>query len=81
MPDTLMLEVVTPERRVVRDAVSSVQVPGLTGYLGILPGHTPLLTELGIGALQLPKRRPDGLHRGLRRAGRGAFGPGNRFGG
>jgi F-type H+-transporting ATPase subunit epsilon len=55
MPDTLILEVVTPERRVVRDSVSSVQVPGLTGYLGILPGHTPLLTELGIGALSYEK--------------------------
>ena len=51
MPDEITLEVVTPERQVYRAQVSEVQLPGRTGYLGILPGHTPLLTELGIGAL------------------------------
>ena len=51
MPGALMLEVVTPERGVVRESVAGVQLPGSNGYLGILPGHTPLLTELGIGAL------------------------------
>jgi F-type H+-transporting ATPase subunit epsilon len=53
--DTLTLEVVTPEREVVREPVSEVQVPGREGYLGILPGHTPLLTELGIGTLSYRK--------------------------
>jgi F-type H+-transporting ATPase subunit epsilon len=51
LPDSLMLEVVTPEREVVRESVAEVQLPGLAGYLGVLPGHTPLLTELGVGAL------------------------------
>jgi F-type H+-transporting ATPase subunit epsilon len=51
MPDALMLEVVTPDREVVRESVTEVQLPGLAGYLGILPGHTPLLTEMGIGPL------------------------------
>jgi F-type H+-transporting ATPase subunit epsilon len=51
LPEALQLEVVTLERSVVHASVSEVQVPGLNGYLGILPGHTPLLTELGIGAL------------------------------
>jgi F-type H+-transporting ATPase subunit epsilon len=51
LPEALQLEVVTLERSVVRATVAEVQVPGLDGYLGILPGHTPLLTELGIGAL------------------------------
>ena len=55
MPDALMLEVVTPEREVVRESVTEVQLPGLTGYLGILPGHTPLLTEMGIGPLTYKK--------------------------
>ena len=55
MADALTLEVVTPEREVVRESVTEVQVPGLTGYLGILPGHTPLLTELGIGPLTYKK--------------------------
>ena len=53
--DTFTLEVVTPERAVVRESVAEVQVPGREGYLGILPGHTPLLTELGIGALSYRK--------------------------
>jgi F-type H+-transporting ATPase subunit epsilon len=51
LPKALQLEVVTLERSVVRASVAEVQVPGLNGYLGILPGHTPMLTELGIGAL------------------------------
>jgi len=50
-----MLEVVTPEREVVRESVAEVQLPALSGYLGILPGHTPLLTELGIGPLSYKK--------------------------
>ena len=51
LPETLTLEVVTPERAVVRESVAEVQLPGRAGYLGILPGHTPLLTELATGAL------------------------------
>ena len=50
-----MLEVVTPEREIVRESVAEVQLPALSGYLGILPGHTPLLTELGIGPLSYKK--------------------------
>ena len=51
MADTLTLDVVTPERQVVHETVSEVQLPGRDGYLGILPMHTPLLTEIGIGSL------------------------------
>jgi F-type H+-transporting ATPase subunit epsilon len=51
LPDVLALEVVTPDRAVVRESVAEVQLPGREGYLGILPGHTPLLTELATGAL------------------------------
>lgn len=51
LPETLTLEVVTPERAVVRESVVEVSLPGREGYLGILPGHTPLLTELATGAL------------------------------
>jgi F-type H+-transporting ATPase subunit epsilon len=51
MAEGLQLEVVTLEGSVVRDSVAEVQLPARDGYLGILPGHTPLLTELGIGAL------------------------------
>ncbi len=49
MADLLALEVVTPERLLVREDVSAVQAPATTGYLGILPGHAPLLAELGTG--------------------------------
>ena len=51
----LTLELVTPDRQVLHDQVDSVQLPGLDGELGILPGHAPLLTELGTGVLSLRK--------------------------
>ena len=55
MPEKLILEVVTPNKEVVQEPVASVQLPGANGYLGILPGHTPLLTELAVGALTYQK--------------------------
>ncbi|HKW67336.1 MAG TPA: ATP synthase F1 subunit epsilon, partial [Terriglobales bacterium] len=51
MPDTIQLEIVTPERLVVQDTVAEVQIPGKNGYLGILPGHAPLITELSVGEI------------------------------
>jgi F-type H+-transporting ATPase subunit epsilon len=51
MADSLDLEVVTPERQLVHERVPEVQLPGKTGYMGILPGHAPLLSQLGIGFL------------------------------
>ena len=51
MAENLELEVATPERELVRQQVSDVQVPGKDGYLGILPGHAALLGQLGAGAL------------------------------
>jgi F-type H+-transporting ATPase subunit epsilon len=51
MSDTFQLEVVTPAREVVRERVTEAQVPARGGYLGILPGHTPLLAEMGVGEL------------------------------
>jgi len=51
MADTFQLEVVTPEREVVRETVSEAQIPARGGYLGVLPGHTPLLVEMGTGEL------------------------------
>jgi F-type H+-transporting ATPase subunit epsilon len=52
MADALSLEVVTPERLLVREEVTAVEAPGADGYLGILPGHAPLLAELGTGFLK-----------------------------
>ena len=47
----LQLEVVTPERRVLSEPVDSVTVPGAGGELGILPGHTALISQLQTGVL------------------------------
>ncbi len=47
----LTLEIVTPERQLAEEHVEEVQLPARNGYLGILPGHAPLLTELGVGDL------------------------------
>jgi len=51
MADTLDLELVTPERPRVHEQVSEAQIPCKDGYVGILPGHAPLLGELGSGFL------------------------------
>jgi F-type H+-transporting ATPase subunit epsilon len=51
LPDSIELIVVTPERQIIREKVVEVVIPGLDGQLGILPGHAPLITELGIGEM------------------------------
>src|SRR5690242_17650779 len=51
MADTFQLEIVTPERELVRTQAEEVQIPGKNGYLGILPGHAPLITELAVGEI------------------------------
>jgi F-type H+-transporting ATPase subunit epsilon len=49
--DRLSLEVATPSRLVIAEQVDEVVVPGIEGYFGVLPGHAPLLSTLGIGEL------------------------------
>lgn len=51
LPDSLFLEIVAPGKLVFSGYVEEVSVPGLNGYLGILPGHAPLLAELRIGEI------------------------------
>jgi len=52
MADTFQLEIVTPEKKVVETkAAEEVQIPGRNGYLGIMPGHAPLITELAVGEI------------------------------
>lgn len=51
MPDTFKLEIVTPERMVVSVDAEEAQIPGKSGYLGILPGHAPLISELSVGEI------------------------------
>jgi F-type H+-transporting ATPase subunit epsilon len=60
MPDTFQLEIVTPEKKVVDTAAEEVQIPGKNGYLGVLPGHAPLITELAVGEIEY---RSNGEHR------------------
>jgi F-type H+-transporting ATPase subunit epsilon len=51
MAETLQLEVVTPERRVLSEQVEAVTVPGRNGEFGVLPGHAPLISDLKTGVL------------------------------
>jgi F-type H+-transporting ATPase subunit epsilon len=51
LPDSIELIIVTPERQLLRETVVEVTLPGADGQLGVLPGHAPLITELGIGEL------------------------------
>ena len=51
MPDTFQLKIVTPEKKVVDTPAEEAQIPGKNGYLGILPGHAPLITELAVGEI------------------------------
>ena len=51
MAETFKLEIVTPEKKVVDTTAEEMQIPGKNGYLGILPGHAPLITELAVGEI------------------------------
>ncbi len=58
--ESLLLIVVTPERQLLRESVDDLQLPGANGYLGILPGHAPLMTELGVGELSYHSGKQSG---------------------
>ena len=51
IPAHLQLQIVSADRSLVNEQVDEVQIPGADGYLGILPGHTPLLATLQVGTL------------------------------
>ena len=51
----IQLTIVTPERSLVNEQVDELQIPGAEGYLGVLPGHAPLFTELKVGELSYRK--------------------------
>jgi len=53
MADTFLLEIVTPEKLVASERCTTAQIPGKDGYMGILPGHAALLSELGSGELSV----------------------------
>ncbi|WP_258358834.1 F0F1 ATP synthase subunit epsilon [Moorella sulfitireducens (nom. illeg.)] len=58
----LQLEVITPERVTLKTEVEDVIAPGILGYLGILPGHAPLITPLKAGVVTY-RRQDDGKER------------------
>lgn len=51
MAKKLLLEVVTPERKVLSQEVDYVGAPGIEGEFGVLPDHVPFLSALGLGNL------------------------------
>jgi F-type H+-transporting ATPase subunit epsilon len=51
LPTQIDLQIVTPDKLVVRERVDEVEVPGANGYFGVLPGHAPLLAALAVGEL------------------------------
>ncbi|MCP4050700.1 MAG: ATP synthase F1 subunit epsilon [bacterium] len=57
--DTLTFKVVTPEGTIINELVTFVKLPGITGEMGILPEHSPLLAELDIGKIRVHKANGD----------------------
>jgi F-type H+-transporting ATPase subunit epsilon len=55
LPKALNLEIVTPEKLLLREEVESVQAPGTDGSFGVLPGHTPFFSTLGAGEIVYKK--------------------------
>src|SRR3990172_11492133 len=55
MAETILLEIVTPDRLVLSEEVDDVTAPGIEGEFGVLPGHTPFLTTLKIGEVSYKK--------------------------
>ena len=51
LPTHINLEIVTPDRPLVQEQVDEVEIPAAGGYMGVLPGHTPLLATLHVGQL------------------------------
>jgi F-type H+-transporting ATPase subunit epsilon len=49
--ETFEIEIATPERLLAREKAIRAQIPAADGYIGVLPDHAPLLSELGIGAM------------------------------
>jgi F-type H+-transporting ATPase subunit epsilon len=60
LPTYIQLQIVTPEHEIAEEQVDEISIPGKDGYLGVLPGHAPLLTELQSGTLEY---RQNGLKR------------------
>ena len=62
IPSHLRLQIVSADRLLVNEQVDEVQIPGSEGYLGVLPGHTPLLATLQVGELWYRQEPGDNRH-------------------
>jgi F-type H+-transporting ATPase subunit epsilon len=51
LPTSIELQIVTPDKLLVREPVDEVEIPGSEGYFGVLPGHTPMLASLSVGEM------------------------------
>ena len=51
LPTSIELQIVTPDKVLVREQVDEVEIPGTEGYFGVLPGHTPMLASLAVGEM------------------------------
>jgi F-type H+-transporting ATPase subunit epsilon len=51
LPTHIELQIVMPDKLIVREQVDEVEIPGSEGYFGVLPGHTPMLASLAVGEL------------------------------
>ncbi|MDP8256895.1 MAG: ATP synthase F1 subunit epsilon [Candidatus Alcyoniella australis] len=53
LPSRMRLEFITPLRVIYEGPADSINLPGSMGYIGLLPGHDPLMTTLGVGPVKL----------------------------
>ena len=53
IPDKIKLEIITPDKKIFSGEVSNVVAPGLNGYFGVYPGHTPFVSALKIGEIKI----------------------------
>ena len=51
LPTSIELQIVTPDKLLVKEQVDEVEIPGTDGYFGVLPGHTPMLASLAVGEM------------------------------
>lgn len=51
--DTLLVKIIVPQGELLNNVAKMVVVPGSEGELGVLPGHTPLISSLKSGELKI----------------------------
>lgn len=61
IPDKIKIEILTPGKKVLSDEVDNVMLPGLKGYFGVFPGHTPFVAALKTGEIKLGSEKDGDL--------------------